>query len=131
MDIINSASKPIFVVGGGVRWSKAGDLIDEISKKLKIPVATSLNGKDVINANNPLNVGVVGTYSRGSANKSALAADLAIFIGTDLGPLYFQDLPAPHPQALLVSSFQAHLRAQRLRVQWLRAQQLSGQPRVG
>ena len=85
MDIINSASKPIFVVGGGVRWSKAGDLIDEISKKLKIPVATSLNGKDVINANNPLNVGVVGTYSRGSANKSALAADLAIFIGTDLG----------------------------------------------
>ena len=85
MDIINNASKPILVVGGGVRWSKAGDLIDEISKKLKIPVATSLNGKDVINSTNPLNVGVVGTYSRGSANKSVLAADLAIFIGTDLG----------------------------------------------
>ena len=32
MDIINNASKPILVVGGGVRWSKAGDLIDEISK---------------------------------------------------------------------------------------------------
>ena len=85
MDIINNASKPILVVGGGVRWSKAGDLIDEISKKLKIPVATSLNGKDVINSTNPLNVGVVGTYSRGSANKSVLAADLAIFVGTDLG----------------------------------------------
>ena len=85
MDIINNASKPILVIGGGVRWSKAGDLIDEISKKLKIPVATSLNGKDVINSTNPLNVGVVGTYSRGSANKSVLAADLAIFIGTDLG----------------------------------------------
>ena len=85
MNIINNASKPILVVGGGVRWSKAGDLIDEISKKLKIPVATSLNGKDVINSTNPLNVGVVGTYSRGSANKSVLAADLAIFVGTDLG----------------------------------------------
>ncbi len=85
MDIINNASKPILVVGGGVRWSKAGDLIDEISKKLKIPVATSLNGKDVVNSTNPLNVGVVGTYSRGSANKSVLAADLAIFVGTDLG----------------------------------------------
>ena len=85
MDIINNASKPILVVGGGVRWSKAGVLIDEISKKLKIPVATSLNGKDVINSTNPLNVGVVGTYSRGSANKSVLAADLAIFVGTDLG----------------------------------------------
>ena len=85
MDLINNASKPILVVGGGVRWSKAGDLIDEISKKFKIPVATSLNGKDVINSTNPLNVGVVGTYSRGSANKSVLAADLAIFVGTDLG----------------------------------------------
>ena len=85
MDIINNASKPILEVGGGVRWSKAGDLIDEISKKFKIPVATSLNGKDVINSTNPLNVGVVGTYSRGSANKSVLAADLAIFVGTDLG----------------------------------------------
>ena len=85
MDIINNASKPILVVGGGVRWSKAGDLIDEISKKLKIPVATSLNGKDVINSTNPLNVGVVGTYSRVAANKSVLAADLAIFVGTDLG----------------------------------------------
>jgi len=85
MDIINNAKKPIFVIGGGVRWSQAGSLVDEISKKLKIPVATSLNGKDVIDANNPLNVGVVGTYSRGSANKSVLAADLVIFIGTDLG----------------------------------------------
>ncbi len=85
MEIINNASKPILVVGGGVRWSKAGVLIDEISKKLKIPVATSLNAKDVINSTNPLNVGVVGTYSRGSANKSVLAADLAIFVGTDLG----------------------------------------------
>ncbi len=85
MSIINDAKKPILIVGGGVRWSKAGDLVDELSKKLKIPVATSLNGKDVIDATNPLNVGVVGTYSRASANKSVLAADLAIFIGTDLG----------------------------------------------
>jgi acetolactate synthase I/II/III large subunit len=85
MSIINDAEKPILIVGGGVRWSKAGELVDELSKKLKIPIATSLNGKDVIDATNPLNVGVVGTYSRASANKSVLAADLAIFIGTDLG----------------------------------------------
>ena len=29
MDLIDNASKPILVVGGGVRWSKAGDLIVE------------------------------------------------------------------------------------------------------
>tara|TARA_Y100000590_G_scaffold459578_1_gene617018 strand:- start:5774 stop:7459 length:1686 start_codon:yes stop_codon:yes gene_type:complete len=85
MGLINNSKKPILVVGGGVRWSKAGELIDELSKKLKIPVATSLNGKDTLAATSPLNVGVVGTYSRASANRSVLAADLAIFIGTDLG----------------------------------------------
>jgi acetolactate synthase-1/2/3 large subunit len=48
-------------------------------------VATSLNGKDVIPGNHPLSVGVVGTYSRGSANRVVLDADLVFFIGTETG----------------------------------------------
>ena len=38
--------------------------------KLGIPVATSLNGKDAIPGTHPLSVGVVGTYSRSSANRA-------------------------------------------------------------
>jgi acetolactate synthase-1/2/3 large subunit len=48
-------------------------------------VATSLNGKDIIPGTHPLSVGVVGTYSRGSANRVVLEADLVFFVGTETG----------------------------------------------
>ncbi len=52
---------------------------------LQIPVATSLNGKDTIPGTHPLSVGVVGSYSRESANRAVNAADLVCFIGTETG----------------------------------------------
>src|SRR5207245_7482500 len=55
------------------------------SDLLQIPVATSLNGKDTIPATHPLSVGVVGTYSRESANRVVAAADLVCFVGTEAG----------------------------------------------
>ena len=45
----------------------------------------SLNGKDTLTSNNKLNMGVVGTYSRASANRVVVEADFVLFIGTDLG----------------------------------------------
>jgi acetolactate synthase-1/2/3 large subunit len=56
-----------------------------LAEALQIPVATSLNGKDSIPANHPLAVGVVGTYSRESANRVVNAADLVCFVGTETG----------------------------------------------
>jgi acetolactate synthase-1/2/3 large subunit len=56
-----------------------------LADRLEIPVATSLNGKDVIADTHPLSVGVVGTYSRESANQVVLEADLVCFIGTETG----------------------------------------------
>jgi acetolactate synthase-1/2/3 large subunit len=56
-----------------------------LADALQIPVATSLNGKDAIPGNHPLSVGVVGTYSRESANRVVNAADLVCFIGTETG----------------------------------------------
>ena len=52
---------------------------------LQVPVATSLNGKDSIPGNHPLSVGVVGSYSRESANRAVNGADLVCFIGTETG----------------------------------------------
>jgi acetolactate synthase-1/2/3 large subunit len=52
---------------------------------LNIPVATSLNGKDSIPGNHPLSVGVVGSYSRESANRLVNEADLVCFVGTETG----------------------------------------------
>ena len=75
----------MIVAGGGVRASGAQRELVALAEALQIPVATSLNGKDSIPGNHPLSVGVVGTYSRESANRVVNPADLVCFIGTETG----------------------------------------------
>jgi acetolactate synthase I/II/III large subunit len=82
---LQSSPRPVIVAGGGVRASAAASELVALAEALTIPVATSLNGKDVIAGNHPLCVGVVGTYSRESANRVVNAADLVCFIGTETG----------------------------------------------
>jgi acetolactate synthase-1/2/3 large subunit len=85
LDLLVAAERPVIVAGGGVRASGAAAALVGLAEKLSIPVATSLNGKDLIPGTHPLSVGVVGTYSRGSANWVVLAADLVLFAGTETG----------------------------------------------
>jgi len=82
---LEDAARPVIVAGGGVRASGAQAELVALAEALQIPVATSLNGKDSIPANHPLSVGVVGTYSRESANRVVNGADLVCFIGTETG----------------------------------------------
>src|SRR5690606_23850481 len=67
------------------RASGAGTELVALAEALAIPVATSLNGKDSIPGTHPLSVGVVGSYSRESANRVVAAADLVCFIGSAAG----------------------------------------------
>jgi len=85
LGFLEKAEKPVIVAGGGARWSGAGPELVQLAEALGIPVATSLNGKDCIPASHPLSVGVVGSYSRESANRVVAAADLVCFIGTSAG----------------------------------------------
>jgi acetolactate synthase-1/2/3 large subunit len=85
LDIMQKAARPIIVAGGGVRASGAARELVALAEALQIPVATSLNGKDSIPGTHPLSVGVVGSYSRASANTAVNRADLVIFIGTETG----------------------------------------------
>jgi acetolactate synthase-1/2/3 large subunit len=85
LDLLQNAERPIIVGGGGVRASNAGAQLIELAETLGIPVATSLNGKDVIAGVHPLSVGVVGSYSRESANRAVGEADIVCFIGTETG----------------------------------------------
>jgi acetolactate synthase I/II/III large subunit len=82
---LHAADRPVIVAGGGVRASGAAPELVALAEALQIPVATSLNGKDAIPGNHPLSVGVVGTYSRESANRVVNAADLVCFVGTETG----------------------------------------------
>src|SRR6202051_2437925 len=85
LELLHRAERPIIVAGGGARASGAGRELVALAEALQIPVATSLNGKDCIPGTHPLSVGVVGSYSRESANRAVNRADLVCFIGTETG----------------------------------------------
>src|SRR5437762_4678157 len=85
LKLLQEADRPVIVAGGGVRASGAAAELVALAEALQIPVATSLNGKDAFPGNHPLSVGVVGTYSRESANRVANAADLVCFVGSETG----------------------------------------------
>lgn len=82
---LHRAERPVIVAGGGVHASGAHAELVAFAEVLGVPVATSLNGKSVIAGSHPLSVGVVGTYSRESANRIVAASDLVCFIGTETG----------------------------------------------
>ena len=92
---LHDAARPVIVAGGGARSSGAEAELVALAEALQIPVATSLNGKDVISGNHPLSVGVVGSYSRESANRIVNRADLICFIGTQTGGMTTNFWTAP------------------------------------
>jgi acetolactate synthase-1/2/3 large subunit len=102
--ILQAAERPVIVAGGGARWSMAGPAIVKLAETLQIPVATSHGGKDAIAAGHPLSVGVVGTYSRGSANRVVADADLVFFIGTETGGMttHFWKVPKLGTRAIQI-----------------------------
>ena len=82
---LTSAQRPVILAGGGVIRSEASREVDELARKLNIPVATSLNAKAALVDNHPLNVGVPGAYSRDCANRVLAESDLVFFIGSHAG----------------------------------------------
>ena len=84
-DTLAKASRPIIVAGGGVIASGAGPEVVKLAERLNIPVATSLNAKEIIPDSHPLAVGVPGSYSRWCANQAVSEADLVFFIGSHTG----------------------------------------------
>jgi acetolactate synthase-1/2/3 large subunit len=85
LQFLQSAERPVIVAGGGVRASGAAAELVALAEVLQVPVATSLNGKDAIPGTHPLSAGVVGSYSRESANRIVAKADLVCFVGTETG----------------------------------------------
>ena len=95
--ILDEAERPVIVAGGGARSSGAGPEVIRLAEMLSIPVATSLNAKDIILDSHPLNVGVVGSYSRWCANRVVSEADLVLFIGSHTGDQVTNEWTVPRP----------------------------------
>lgn len=102
IELIKQAQRPIIVVGGGAVSSGAEQEVLDLATTLGIPIATSLNAKHVVPDRHPLAVGVVGTYSRSSANKSVVEADLVFFIGSHTGGQVTHNWQIPRKGATVI-----------------------------
>ena len=99
---LRQAQRPVIVAGGGVTASQAAQEVVELSEKVSIPVATSLNVKGTIADDHPLSVGVVGTYSRSCANRAVAEADLVFFIGSHTGSQVTNNWKIPRPGTAVI-----------------------------
>jgi len=95
--LLGRARRPVIVAGGGVTTSGAGPEVVALAERLSIPVATSLNGKETLLEQHPLNLGAVGRYSRWCANRVVSQADLVVFIGSGTGDLVTHEWSIPRP----------------------------------
>ena len=81
-EIIAEAKKPLVIVGGGVRYSEAGETIEKFCEEFKIPFGESQAGKSACKSGHPYclgGIGVTGTYA---SNIIAEDADVVIAIGS-------------------------------------------------
>lgn len=98
--LIAKAKNPVIVAGQGAQTDLARGLLAEVATKGGIAVATSYNGKGVIDETLPVAVGMLGTWGSKSANRMLGKADLVIALGASLGPDYlrFRDESMINPE---------------------------------
>lgn len=84
LSVIENAKKPLVIVGGGVRFSEAGEAVERFCEEFKIPFGETQGGKSACKSSHPYclgGIGVTGTYA---ANVIAKDADAVIAIGSRL-----------------------------------------------
>ncbi len=81
---IQSKKKPLVILGGGVRYSEAGQSVTDFCEQFHIPYCETQSGKSVTPSSHPLNLGGLGVTGNLAANRLAREADVIIGIGTRL-----------------------------------------------
>ena len=79
---ITAAKKPLLIVGGGVRYSEAGEAARAFCEEFNIPFAETQAGKSAIPSSHPLNAGGIGVTGNSAANELVRQCDLVIAVGT-------------------------------------------------
>jgi len=82
--LIDSCERPLILVGGGLQYSSFKQQLSRI-RDLGIPVATTWNAADYLDADDPLYAGRPNTSGMRWANAVIQQADLVISLGARLG----------------------------------------------
>lgn len=80
--ILLQAKKPLVICGGGVRYSEAGETLEQFCRDFNIPFAETQSGKTACLSSNAYNLGGVGVTGNSSGNVIAKEADVILGVGT-------------------------------------------------
>ncbi|MDO5009438.1 MAG: biosynthetic-type acetolactate synthase large subunit [Intestinibacter bartlettii] len=82
LEMLKSAKKPLFLIGGGVNISHANEEFEKLVDITKVPVITTIMGKGAIPTSHPLFIGNVGMHGSYASNKAVNECDVLFSIGT-------------------------------------------------
>lgn len=99
---IQNAKKPVILSGGGTIIASISDLLLELSKKLKIPVATTLMGTGSVPVTYPLYTGLLGMHGSRVSNKVVSECDLLINVGARFSDRVISDMKRFAPFAKIM-----------------------------
>ncbi|MBR4224375.1 MAG: biosynthetic-type acetolactate synthase large subunit [Oscillospiraceae bacterium] len=84
-DAVNSAEKPLLIVGGGVFLSGAEKELRSFAQKAHIPAVSTMMGLSVFPTDDPMYLGMIGMHGLRSANTAMNTCDTIVMIGARVG----------------------------------------------
>ena len=81
LDMLQTASKPLIMTGGGVILGKASAELTELSRKYQIPVTGTLMGLGSFPGSDPLWLGMLGMHGTYYANMAISHCDFLLAVG--------------------------------------------------
>lgn len=104
-ELVAQAKHPVMLVGNGMQNERGRKLVADIAERFGLAVATSYNGKGIVDETSTIAVGMLGTWGMKSANEAVRQADVLVVIGASLGPDYTKfrspDLIKPDVQRIV------------------------------
>ena len=81
MRLLSNADRPLMLLGGGARISRAGNAAIKLAEALSIPIATTLMGKGSVSETHALVLGMAGMHGKMSANIALDQCDVLLVVG--------------------------------------------------
>ncbi len=96
LDLIRAASRPAFLVGGGIIAAHASAQLAQVAEQEQVPVFTGWRRPDAFPNDHPLYLGWAGLRSPTLGFQRLQSADLIVAVGTRLGefPTHRYKIPA-------------------------------------
>ena len=88
--LLRQARRPVLIAGNGMQHPRGHAAIAALAERTGIAVATSYNGKGVVDETAATSVGMLGTWGARSANQAVRQADLIVVAGASLGADYLR-----------------------------------------